>query len=190
MKHFKLVPLFSISVFCLILLVAALQPGRLGNLLTENDSFILFCGSLLLTAAVTFILSKFSQRFFESAPTTIRKPNLWSLLILLVTVFFINLQVPAKAGFALSYPQFQQAINTFSSQKGKNIGLYKIEAVSSNLKRSEGVHFLTFTYWASSVTANYGFAYKPDRQNQKSLFGAYEYEQVFGDWYIFHGTTC
>jgi hypothetical protein len=185
MKYLKLASLVSISIFCLILLVVDIQPGQLGGLLTQNYGFVL----LLLTATVTFVLCEISQRFLVTVPNTIRKPNFWSLVILLVTVFLINFNVPAKAGFALSYPEFQKAVTMFSGQTGKNIGLYKIQAVSSNLKNSGGVHFLTFSYW-DTVTANYGFAYKPDLQSQKNPFGAYEYEQIFGDWYIFHGVTC
>lgn len=208
MKYFKLAPLIYISIFCLISLVTAIQPGKPDSLFAENILFSYFC-SLLLSAAVavSFILlliaglifvlpkTKISQRFHHPIRTSI-KPNLLALTISLVTGFLLYSQAPAKAGFALSYPEFQKAVirssdTKFVNGEGKNIGLYKLEAVSPNLKNSGGVHFLTFTYY-DTVTANYGFAYKPfgAKLEEKKPFGAIEYVHIFGDWYIFHGVTC
>jgi hypothetical protein len=80
------------------------------------------------------------------------------------------------------------------SQQGKMIGSYNIEAVKQT--PSGGVYFQTYNFWASAVTSRYGFAYKPTLQKQRDSakpsppFGAHTYVHLFGDWYMFHGTTC
>jgi hypothetical protein len=206
MKYLKLVPLVYICIYSLISLVVAVQPGKLAGLFTENILPYTFFGLLLLIAAtvsfvlllisaVSFAFPKISKRFNHLVPTTV-KTNLLALAILFATGFLLYFQVPAKAGFALSYPEFQKAVTTYSDahysgEKGKNLGLYKLESAHSNLKNSGGIYFLTFTYY-DTITANYGFVYKPfvGQSKTKKPFGANDYVHIFGDWYIFHGATC
>jgi hypothetical protein len=98
MKYFKFAPLIYISIFSLISLVTAIQPGKPGSLLAENILFS-FCLLLLAAAvAVSFILlliaglifvlpkNKISQRFHHPIRTFI-KPNLLALIISLGTGF-------------------------------------------------------------------------------------------------------
>jgi hypothetical protein len=104
-------------------------------------------------------------------------------------VFLLHFHVPAKAGFIFSYSGFQEAVATFPDRESKNIGLYKIEAMSSITQQKEGIYFLVYTYF-DTATANYGFVYKPDLSDRKAPFGAYKYDRIVNDWYIFHGATC
>ncbi len=206
MRYLKLAPLIYISIYSLISIVVDIQPGKLGSLFTENFIPYMFFGLLLLISAtvsfvwllilaVRFALSKISKRLRHLALTNV-KANLLALVILFASGFLLYFQVPAKAGFALSYPEFQKAVTTYSDAhysggKGKNIGLYKLESAHSNLKNSGGIYFLTFTYY-DTITANYGFVYKPfvGQSKAKKPFGANDYVHIFGDWYIFHGATC
>lgn len=201
MKFFKFMPLGYISILCPILLAIAVQPGGIDSLFTDHIGLSLLCGVLLLVAILaslifllksilTLLISKNNKRYYRPSTTiTTIKLNVISLLVLLGTVSLINLQVPAKIGFAISYSRFQQTVAARSNQRGKNIGLYNIKDVSSNFDKSESVYFLTLTYY-DTATANYGFVYKPNRQTRKNPFGAQAYEKVVGDWYIFHGGTC
>lgn len=176
MKHFKLIPLVCISIFCLVLLVASLQPGQLDSLGAVDFGFVWFIGLLLIVGIITFFSSD-------------RKTKFRSVVILLLTIFLLHFNIPQKVGFAFSYLEFQKAVTASYNLEGQKIGLYKIIATSSNLESSAGIHFLTFSYF-DSATSNYGFAYKPNLNNQKNPFGAYRYDRIFGDWYIFKGATC
>jgi hypothetical protein len=150
----------------------------------------------LTIAIIAFLLVKFDKKSRHAYRFTIARPNLIALLILLVTVLLLHFNVPAKAGFMLSYSGFQEAVAALPDRESKDIGLYKIEAMSSVTQQKEGIYFLVHTYF-DTVTANYGFVYQPnlkqdnaDRSDRKAPFGAYEYKHIVNDWYIFHGATC
>jgi hypothetical protein len=199
MKYLKWLPLVLISSISLFDLSMSLQPGKLEYFLEEQTSLILASHliSLLffLAVATTFLVFKFRKRTFNKDPMLLRRPNNWAIVILLVTTFLMYFHVPAKLAFAFSYSGFQEAIAMPASQREKTIGLYKVEAVRKD--PSGEVFFPTYNFWASTVTSWHGFVYKSNLQRSNkstscgaNSYGAHTYTHMFGDWYIFHGTTC
>jgi hypothetical protein len=195
LKWFPLVLMSSISFFYLI---TSLQPGKLEYFLEEQTLLVLISYLLgfffFLAVVVTFVVFKFRKKTSDKVPTILRQPNNWAMVILLVTVFLMYFHVPAKLAFAFSYSGFQEAIVIPTNQQGKTIGLYKVESIQRT--PSGEVFFPTYNFWAGSVTSWHGFVYKPDLQRSNksassgARFGAHTYTHLFGDWHIFHGTTC
>jgi uncharacterized Tic20 family protein len=198
MKYLKWLPLVLISSICFVHLVLSPQPGKLEYLLEEQTSLVLasylFCLLFLIVVAGTFLVFKLRKRTSDKVPALLKRPNNWTMVILLTTIFLMYFHVPARIAFAVSYPGFQQAISMPSNQQEKIIGLYKVEAVQHN--PSGEVFFPTYNFWASSVTSWHGFVYNPQTQNSNKIngcgarYGAHTYTHLFGNWHIFHGTTC
>jgi hypothetical protein len=198
MKYLKWFPLISISSISFFHLKTSLQPGKLEYFLEEHPWLVLTSYAIglffFLAVAASFLVFKFRKSTADKIPLLLRRPNNWAMVILLVTVFLMYFHVPAKLSFAFSSAGFQEAITMPASQPGKTIGLYKVEAIERTL--SGEVFFPTKNFWASSVTSWHGFVYRPDRQDSnknapfRARFGAHTYTHLFGDWYIFHGTTC
>jgi hypothetical protein len=198
MKYLKWLPLILISSISFLHLITSLQPGKLEYFLEEQTSLMLASYSIgllfFLAVAATFLVFRFRKRTSDKVPMLLRRPNNWAMVILVVTVFLMYFHIPAKLAFAFSYSGFQEAIAMPANQQGKTIGLYKIEAVEQT--PSGEIFFSTYNFWASTVTSWHGFVYKPNFQSlNKSAacgarFGAHTYTNLFGDWHIFHGTTC
>jgi hypothetical protein len=198
MKYFKWLPLVLISSISCFHLITSIQPGKLEYFLEEQPGLMLasyLIGLLFfLAVAASFLVFKFRKQASHQVPALLRRPYNWAMVILLATVFLLYFQVPAKLAFAFSYPGFQEALARPASQRDQTIGLYKVEAVQKT--PSGEVFFPTANFWASSVTSWHGFVYKPNRQRSNDTascgarFGAHTYTHLFGDWYIFHGTTC
>jgi hypothetical protein len=199
MKYLKWLPLILISSISFFHLITSLQPGRLEYFFEEQTLLVvgsyLFSLLFLLAVAATFFVFKFRKRTSDKVLILLRQPNNWAMVILLATVFLMYFHVPVKLAFAFSYSGFQEAIAMPTSQGEKTIGLYKVEAIQKN--PSGEIFFPTYDFWASAVTSWHGFVYKPNHQHlNKSAscganrFGAHTYTHMFGDWYIFHGTTC
>jgi hypothetical protein len=198
MKYFKWLSLVVISSISCFNLIASVQPGKLEYFFEEQRELVLasyLIGLLFfLAVAATFLAFKFRKRTANQVPALLRRPHSWAMGILLVTVLLMSFHVPAKLAFASSYPGFQEAIATPANQQGRTIGLYNVEAVEQT--PSGEIFFPTYNFWASAVTSWHGFVYQPDRQRSTAnarcgaRFGAHTYTHLFGDWYIFHGTTC
>jgi hypothetical protein len=199
MKYLKWLPLVLISNISFFDLITSLQPGKLEYFLEEQTLLVLashwICLLFFLAVATTFLIFKFRKKTSDKVPMLLRRPNNWSMVILLVTIFLMYFHVPAKLAFAFSYSGFQEAIAMPASQRERTIGLYKVEAVQKN--PSGEVFFPTYNFWASTVTSWHGFVYKPNPQRSTksascgaNRYGAHTYTHMFGDWYIFHGTTC
>jgi hypothetical protein len=199
MKYLKWLPLSLISSISFFDLIMSMQPGKLEYFLEEQTLLVLashwICLLFFLAVAATFLVFTFRKRTSTRIPMLLRRPNNWAMVILLTTVFLMYFHVPAKLAFAFSYSGFQEAIVMPDSHREKTIGLYKVEVVQKN--PSGEVFFPTYNFWASAVTSWHGFVYRPMSQySNKSAscganrFGAHTYTHMFGDWYIFHGTTC
>jgi hypothetical protein len=201
MKYLKWLPLVLISSISFVHLIISSQPGKLEEYFFGEDTSLVvlpiyLIGLLFFLAVVaTFLVSKFRKRTSHKVPMLLRRPNIWAMVILLVTIFLMYFHVPAKLAFALSYSGFQEALVMPSSHQEKTIGLYKVEAVQKN--PSGEVFFPTYNFWANAVTSWHGFVYKPNPHPSNKIascganrFGAHTYTHMFRDWYIFHGTTC
>jgi hypothetical protein len=198
MKYLKWLPLVLISSISCFHLITSLYPGKLEHFLEEQIWLVLasyLIGLLFLLAVVaSFLVCKFRKKPSHQVPALLKRPHNWAMGILLVTVLLMSFHVPARLAFAFSYPGFQEAIATPANQQGRTIGLYNVEAVKQT--PSGEIFFPTYNFWASAVTSWHGFVYKPDRQSSNAnaprgaRFGAHTYTHLFGDWYIFHGTTC
>jgi hypothetical protein len=198
MKYLKWLPLVLISGISCFNLIASVQPGKLEYFFEEQRELVLtsyLIGLVFFLAVVaSFLAFKFRKRTANPVPALLRRPYNWTMGILLVTVLLMSFHVPAKLAFAFSYSGFQEAIATPANQQGRTIGLYNVEAVSQT--PSGEIFFPTYNFWASSVTSWHGFVYRPDRRRSVTnarcgaRFGAHTYTHLFGDWYIFHGTTC
>jgi hypothetical protein len=199
MKYLKWIPLVLISSISFFHLIVSPQPGKLEYFLEEQTSLVLasyLIGLLFfLAVAADFLVFKFRKKKSDKVPMLMRRPNNWVMVILLVTVFMMYFHVPAKIAFAFSYSSFQEAIAMPTNQQEKTIGLYKVEAVQKN--PSGEVFFPTYHFWANTVTSWHGFVYKPNPQHSNksapcgaNRFGAHTYTHMFGNWHIFHGTTC
>jgi hypothetical protein len=202
MKYLKWLPLVLISSISFFDLIMSLQPGKLEYFLEEQTLLVLASHLIILlfflAMAATFLGLKLRKRTSNKDPILLRRPNNWAIVIILVTTFLMYFHVPAKLAFAFSYSGFQEAIAMPASPGEKTIGLYKVEAVQKNPLGE--VFFPTYNFWASAVTSWHGFVYKPNLQGSNksascgisdtNRYGAHTYTHMFGDWYIFHGTTC
>jgi hypothetical protein len=199
MQYLKWIPLVVISSISFFHLIISLQPGKLEYFLEEQPLLVLVSYSIgllfFLAVTATFLVFKLRKRASAKVPKLLQRPNNWTMVILLATVFLLYFHIPAKIAFALSYSGFQEAITMPTNQGEKTIGLYRVQAVQKN--PSGEVFFPTYDFWASSTTSWHGFVYKPIPQRLSTSsscdtkrFGAHTYTRMFGDWYIFHGTTC
>lgn len=199
MNYFKWFPLVLISSISCFYLITSTQPGKIEYFLEEQPLLVLISYSIsflfFLAVAVNFIAFKFRNKTSTKVPTLLRRPNNWAIVILLMTIFLMYFHIPAKLAFSFSFSGFQEEIVTPTNQESKTIGLYKVEPIQRN--PSGEVFFPTNNFWGGAVTSWYGFVYKPELKQHSNRsarcgarFGAHTYTHLFGDWYIFHGTTC
>lgn len=198
MNYFKWFPLVLMSSISSFYLILSLQPGRFEHFV--NDHILLFLISCLigflffLAVVATFVVFKFRRRASGKVPILLRRPNSWAIVIWLMTVFMMDFDIPERLAFAFSYTGFQEAIVMPTNQQGKTIGLFKVGLVERT--PSGEVFFQTYTYWTGGNTSWHGFVYQPDFKLSNNSapcgarFGAHTYIRLFGNWHIFHGSTC
>jgi hypothetical protein len=198
MNYFKWSPLILISSISSFNLIMSLQPGRFEHFFNDH-TLLVFTSYLIgflffLAVVVTFVVSKFRSRTSDKVPMLLRRPNNWAIVIWLMYLFMMDFYIPARLAFAFSYSGFQEAIVMPTNQQGKTIGLFKVGLVEGT--PSGEVFFQTYTFWTGGNTSWHGFVYKPRPKLSNNSgpcsarFGAYTYKHLFGDWHIFHGSTC
>jgi hypothetical protein len=177
-----LVSPFFVGTLCGLMLWVDVVPGKVGHLIYSAFES---ASAVVGIASLSVVMGTIGWLVWTIVQLIRRKIRFWtnrvylpliSLLFVMLTCTAIAYHVPTKAGFLVSYRQFQRAIVTNAVQDKSRVGLFRIERVvypsklnSSN--KGKGVHFQLLSSSGGTGASYYGISYRPDLNSGKMPFG-------------------
>lgn len=196
MMRYLLPSVFALTVCgAAVLLTLGARPGLIEGTALDN----LFGFGWLVQSVLAFwfvlVLSLATADLVQWRAAKYRRWGLWSAVLLLTTAAFLWMRVPQRATLAVYRTEFQSFVDGLPDdgfrrwRLSRQIGPYFVDYYGKD--RAGGVYFRTHSRpdGIGPDEMEYGFAFRPSRDGEPFGRSRHRLYHLFGDWYVFEGSS-